>query len=252
MAAVERRLLTYAHSVSRSVPRTRPPGRRAVFWILVMAIAGLMLNAIERVPQNWKTVAHVHLKERPAPWANWQLNILAFAPKTCLSALSQANIAYKTIAYQAPKDGCGIDNGVTVQKLTARFSSPIESTCALTAALAWWEESLDKDAMATMGAHIARVDHVGTYACRNVNGAAEGPRSTHASANAIDVTGFHFVNGKTATVKRDWAQPTPEGRFLALARADACRFFNAVLSPDYNALHHDHFHLDLGFWRACR
>jgi hypothetical protein len=24
-----------------------------------------------------------------------------------------------------------------------------------------------------------------------------------------------------------------------------------VLSPDYNALHHDHFHLDQGRWRGC-
>ncbi len=232
--------------------RTRPRGRRATFWILVIVAFGLLLNAIERAPQNWKTLGHVRLNERPAPWANWQLNILAFAPKTCLSALTRANIAYQPIAYQIPKDGCGIDNGVMVRKLTARFSSPIESTCALTAALAWWEESLDKDAVATMGAHIARVDHVGTFACRNVNGAQEGPRSTHASANAIDVTGFRFANGKTATVLRDWGKPTEAGRFLALAHADACRFFNAVLSPDYNALHHDHFHLDLGFWRACR
>lgn len=217
--------------------------------MVVVALAG---KFVEHAPQNWKTVTRVRLDQRPAPWANWQVNILAFAPKTCLSALSRANIAYTPIAYRPQVDGCGIDNGVRVSRLTAKFSAPIDSTCAMTAALAWWEESLDNDALAVMGAHIARVDHVGTYACRNINGAAEGPRSTHATANAIDVTGFRFANGKTATVLRDWGQPTEAGRFLALAHADACKFFNAVLSPDYNELHRDHFHLDLGFWRACR
>jgi hypothetical protein len=25
-----------------------------------------------------------------------------------------------------------------------------------------------------------------------------------------------------------------------------------VLSPDYNEAHHDHFHFDMGSYRACR
>ena len=29
------------------------------------------------------------------------------------------------------------------------------------------------------------------------------------------------------------------------------RWFDAVLSPDYNAAHRDHLHLDRGRYRAC-
>ena len=36
-----------------------------------------------------------------------------------------------------------------------------------------------------------------------------------------------------------------------LART-ACDYFNVVLSPEYNALHHDHLHFDLGPYRTCR
>ena len=31
-----------------------------------------------------------------------------------------------------------------------------------------------------------------------------------------------------------------------------CRFFDGVLSPDYNAAHRDHLHLDRGPWWFCR
>lgn len=30
------------------------------------------------------------------------------------------------------------------------------------------------------------------------------------------------------------------------------RQLNTVLGPDYNAAHHDHFHLDMGLWQVCR
>jgi hypothetical protein len=35
-------------------------------------------------------------------------------------------------------------------------------------------------------------------------------------------------------------------------RDGACLFFDGVLSPDYNAAHRDHLHLDRGRYRYCR
>ena len=48
------------------------------------------------------------------------------------------------------------------------------------------------------------------------------------------------------------ATARPEAAFLREVNDGACRFFNAVLGPDYNAAHRDHFHLDMGRWRVCR
>ena len=36
------------------------------------------------------------------------------------------------------------------------------------------------------------------------------------------------------------------------AQAEFCRIFGAVLSPDYNAAHANHFHFDMGYWMTCR
>ena len=50
----------------------------------------------------------------------------------------------------------------------------------------------------------------------------------------------------------DWTGDTPEARFLRRIRDDACRVFGTVLSPDYNAVHSDHLHLEAADTRFCR
>lgn len=76
--------------------------------------------------------------------------------------------------------------------------------------------------------------------------------SEHATANAFDISGFRTASGKLITVKDDWRKTTKEGKFLHVARDGLCNWFNLTLSPDYNADHADHFHVDMGWWRSCR
>jgi len=242
---------TYQGVPARARARRRSRGRGWLVLFLLAMLAVLALRTIQRLPENWKPWGHVRLDQKPTSLANLQLNILARSPTACLAALDRGKVAYTKVPDRPLENGCGISNGV---RLARAYSQPFEGTCGLAAALSWYQQALDNDAAAAFGAgaHLKRIDHVGSYACRNVNGAAEGPRSEHATANAIDVTGFELSGGHTVSVAHDYGKATQAGRFLALAHSDACRFFNAVLGPDYNALHHDHFHLDLGFWSACR
>jgi hypothetical protein len=53
-------------------------------------------------------------------------------------------------------------------------------------------------------------------------------------------------------VLKEWSKENPDARFLRQVREGACDTFNVVLSPDYNAAHRDHFHLDMGPWWICR
>jgi hypothetical protein len=119
------------------------------------------------------------------------------------------------------------------------------------AALYWYEGELDRMATDLMGSGLARIDHMGSYACRNVNGDASGQRSEHAMANAFDLAGFQLRDGRRITVRDHWGTATQEGRFLKAARNLACSMFNTVLGPEYNDLHADHFHLDMGHGRIC-
>jgi len=98
-----------------------------------------------------------------------------------------------------------------------------------------------------------QIDHMGAYACRNVNNGVGSNRiSAHSQAAALDFAGVRLRDGRRITVTKDWNGDTPEARFLKRIRDDACRTFGTTLSPDYNAVHYDHLHLEATDTRFCR
>lgn len=126
-------------------------------------------------------------------------------------------------------------------------------TCPQALGYAFWDRhGLRPAAREELGQRVTRVEHYGTYACRNMYNRAEARRSEHAFANALDVAGFRLADGSQATILRDFREETPKGRFVRRARDGACDWFKATLSPDYNAAHRDHLHLDFGRYGSCR
>ncbi len=110
-------------------------------------------------------------------------------------------------------------------------------------------------AIATMTAELAvdevtDVLHLGTYNCRVIAGTSK--ISQHGLATAIDIAGVGFGDQTVWTVLGQWedgvASPvTTAGKFLRglvqwLYDEDV---FNVLLTPEYNAAHDNHFHLDL-------
>ena len=80
-----------------------------------------------------------------------------------------------------------------------------------------------------------------------------GRRSGHALANAVDIGGFALKDGRRVTIAADWSSPDPGVRgFLDTIHRSACKRFGTVLSPDYNAAHHDHLHLEDDHAAFCR
>lgn len=139
------------------------------------------------------------------------------------------------------------DIGVPVANL-----GPMNCTLAATFT-GWVRNGVMPAARLYLGAELARVETFGSYSCRNVNGGQAGRRSEHATANAVDVSGFLLADGRRITLKADWTSPDPNVRsFLLAIRTSACRRFKTVLSPDYNSLHADHFHLDMGRGPFCK
>jgi hypothetical protein len=118
----------------------------------------------------------------------------------------------------------------------------------------WRRTTLEPAARSVLGKELQAIEHLGAYSCRRLYGRSEGAYSEHATGNAIDVAGFRFVDGTRISVLEDWNGDDDAVRFLRAARDGACETFATVLSPDYNAEHADHFHLDQsGRWRSvCR
>lgn len=132
-----------------------------------------------------------------------------------------------------------------------------QATCAVDAGLALWlRHGVQPAAQRLLGSQVARIEHVGTNNCRRIGGGSEGSWSEHATGNAIDIAAFVLEDGRRIGVLKDWSGGGDKAAFLRAARDAACDSFSTVLSPDYNAAHADHLHLDqaqrTGGWAACR
>jgi hypothetical protein len=121
-------------------------------------------------------------------------------------------------------------------------------------ALARFEVLVQEEAARTFGERVVRITQLGTYSCREM-AAYRGWVSEHAYANAIDVESFVLQSGKKVSVLRSFergeATTTPAGTFLRAVsrRAYDEEVFSNVLTPFFDDLHRNHFHLDLGRYR---
>lgn len=180
----------------------------------------------------------------------------------CEALLFRAGIRYRALP-PAGAGQCAYDDVVRLTKggtlATGFRPERLDVSCRVAAGLAVWERQIVQPAAERfLGARVTAIDHFGSYSCRRMYGRATGDWSEHARANALDVAGFRLSDGRGVTVAADWNGGTlKEQQFLREVRDGACKLFATVLSPDYNAAHRDHLHLDQAArgelaWRACR
>jgi hypothetical protein len=173
--------------------------------------------------------------------------------RVCLANLAQL-ARFDALPDRDYGGGCHSFASVKLSEAGVPVSNLGAMNCRLAATFAAWvRNGVMPAARLYLGAELARVETLGSYSCRNVNGALAGRLSEHAAANAVDVSGFVLADGRRVTLKQDWTSPDPAVRgFLVAIRTSACRRFKTVLSPDYNRLHADHFHFDMGRGPFCR
>lgn len=170
----------------------------------------------------------------------------------CLADLDAHGVAYRPADMGEPKDArCVIPTPVRVSRVEVPLSRPANMSCFLAERLDAFERgALQKLARDDLGASIVRINHFGAYSCRP-NTSRHDRLSEHAYGLAIDISGFRLSNGETVSVERDWSRPGPKRSFLHHVASAACGYFSVVLTPDSNADHLNHFHLDLGPERLC-
>jgi hypothetical protein len=137
--------------------------------------------------------------------------------------------------------------GVLVNGRMLPVSGGVVTDCGMASALPEWVSEVDNYLKAREKTELTELVVGTSYMCRNVNNASEGNLSFHGFADALDVVGFKLKDGRTVTVEADWGNATSEdGRLIRFAHDAACGHFTTTLGPEANALHHDHFHIDLG------
>lgn len=247
----------------------RPRKSHAVtvlLWSLVVAAGYGLYSGRLVVPERYNPWAPLDVMALPNLLTPYKLSRARSDPKQCLAALAQTGMQYDMLPDRTTAPGCGFVNAVRLTSAGVRIGAPLSLSCPMAVSFFMWEKhALQPAAQQHFGQRVAALDHLGSYACRNVNrgegtspDAPGGSRSRHATADALDIAGFTLENGQKITVLSAWPRtsdrsaPGPEAQMLTDAHSGACRFFKGVLGPDYNAVHRDHFHLETGGYSMCR
>lgn len=220
-------------------------------WLLVIFAAILMVVAVI------EGAAWIAAHPQEVPWTRLTLDqpigrftgpklaALGEDPRRCRAVLSDAGIDDRAAPAVTAAPPCGFTDGMRLDRATPFRPAGIVTSCPVAAALVLWERDVVQPAARRhLGTSVTGFDHAGSYACRRIGGGPEGRFSEHSTADAIDITGFRLARGPAVSLLRDWNGMPARAAFLREVRDGACRLFATTLSPDYNAAHRDHFHLD--------
>ena len=225
----------------------------AVLMIVLAAWAWRSGRVVVDIPEHWKPWTPLDVGAAPNGWTRYKLSRLDSDADACRAALATTTLRYSALPDRVTGDGCGYTNAIRIDATSARVSPSFALSCRSAVALALWEtHGLQPAALRHFASRVARIEHFGSYSCRNIYGRDAAPRSRHATADALDVAGFVLANGQRIRVLADWDGAAQRGDFLRDAQQSACAYFGSVLGPDYNAAHRDHLHLDRGGYRVCR
>lgn len=227
---------------------------RAIIWLLVLGALFVGIRAWLAEHPEHNPWAPLDLNDPPGWATQRKLAALRSDPAECRAVLERSGVAF-TALDPAGEGACRREDRTVLTDAPLVPIAP-PATCAVSAAFELWLRwGVQPAAEELLGSSVARIEHFGAYSCRRLYGREEGRWSEHATGNAIDIAAFVLEDGRRVSVLDDWRGDGDDARFLHRVRDKACGVFGTVLSPDYNAAHANHFHLDQarrGFGGVCR
>lgn len=233
--------------------------RRLVLLAGVLVLLGLAYAWLRQRPQDlpW---TRLDLAQPAGLFTGRKLAALTRDRAQCMALLDRAGVDHVGME-PGGANQCRYADAVRLRPdadSIALIPAAVAPSCPVVAAFRLWEwQVVQPAAQRLYGQPVRSIRHFGSYSCRRIYGRRQGDFSEHATADAIDIAAFVLEDGQQVSVLNDWKGEGKAAEFLRAVRDGACGLFSTVLSPDYNAAHRDHFHLDqaergaMG-WRACR
>ncbi|WP_395314545.1 extensin family protein [Enterobacter sp. ECC-249] len=225
-------------------------GKTLLIGFIILTIATL---GYRWLPPYYNPFMPLTLDDPPGLITQYKLRRLT--PEACASLLLQAN-QRDLIRTQPVADSggaCPLNNVVRVRDFgPVGLNSSFLASCplALSSALFISQQARPLTKRYT-GSDLARIDHLGSFACRNIYHRPDARRSEHATAEALDIAAFRLANGERVTVLNGWKAATTQPWLQAMLAA-SCGYYGNGLGPEYNAAHANHFHLGMRGFGLCR
>jgi len=213
----------------------------ALALVVIIIVRDQQRRHPERLP--WTPLS---LSTPIGAYTGTKLAMLTADAGQCRRLLAEAGVDFELVPPVAGPQ-CGYADGVTLRPggslATGWQPAKLSVACPVAAALLVWDREIVRPAaLRHFGAPLVTIEHFGSFNCRRIAGSNNW--SEHATADAIDIAGFRLADGRRIRVLGNWRGTPAEAAFLRDVRDGACKVFATVLSPDYNAAHADHFHLD--------
>ncbi|HHB1424291.1 extensin family protein [Serratia odorifera] len=223
--------------------------------LIILVMAGSAPWWLRQLPPGYHPFSPLSVNDPPTFITRLKLQRLADDPQACRSALVQARdagyVAFRQVADVA--GDCPLAAPIRVQGFgQVKLSSSFLASCPLALSSTMFVTQVAAPlAQRQLGTRLTRIDHLGSYACRNIYHRPTGRLSEHATADAWDVSGFHMANGQRLRIEKQWSKPTDNGIYLRKVFNDGCGFFGNALGPEYNAAHANHFHFAMRGFGSC-
>ena len=225
-------------------------GKSLLIWAI---IAGAAVMGYRWLPSYYNPFVPLNLDDPPGKITQFKLRRLT--PEACTRLLSEANQKrlIQTQAMANSTGDCPLSDVVRVRNFgPVTLSSSFIASCPLALSSALFIQQQARPLTKTMmGSELARVEHLGSFACRNIYHRPDARRSEHATADALDISGFQLVDGQRVTVLAGWRNEKTQPWLQALLSA-SCDYYGNGLGPEYNAAHANHFHLGMRGFGLCR
>lgn len=225
-------------------------GKTLLTGFIILTIATL---GYRWLPTYYNPFTPLTLDDPPGRITQYKLRRLT--PEACASLLLQANQSdlIRTQPVADSGGACPLNNVVRVRDFgPVGLNSSFLASCplALSSALFISQQARPLTKRYT-GSELARIDHLGSFACRNIYHRPDARRSEHATAEALDIAAFRLANGERVTVLNGWKATTTQPWLKAMLAA-SCGYYGNGLGPEYNAAHANHFHLGMRGFGLCR
>ena len=147
---------------------------RGTIALLLMALLAFGL-AVNRhwiaVPDDWNPWTALDIHAQPNLLTRYKLSRLTADPQTCRAVLATAGMQFEPLTDRVTGEHCGFFNAVRIDQTTSAVNAPFSLSCPAAVSLALWEyHVLQPAAQAHFGASVTRLEHFGSYACRNIDG----------------------------------------------------------------------------------
>ncbi|KPU06563.1 extensin [Enterobacter cloacae subsp. cloacae] len=221
--------------------------------LIVFILVAVATVGYRWLPSHYNPFTPLSLDDPPGPITQYKLRRLT--PEACASLLSQANqkalIRTQPVADSA--GACPLHNVVRVRDFgPVSLNSSFLASCPLALSSALFVSQQARPLTKTWtGSELVRIEHLGSYACRNIYHRPDARRSEHATAEALDISAFRLANGEQVTILHGWRSTKTQPWLQALLTA-SCGYYGNGLGPEYNAAHANHFHLGMRGFGLCR